>query len=110
MTEPIRDGLTWERRWVGPDRGLIWNWERGRQMRDTSPELAARARAGELMELGWQGGTHDLEPEKNGLKFGSLRYLAQWQGLRGEDLEIELRNDTIITCTVRKREVTFRPG
>ena len=33
ITEPIRTGLTWEETWLGPDQGLIWNWECGRQMR-----------------------------------------------------------------------------
>src|SRR5260221_11895710 len=96
ITEPIRTGLTWEETWLGPDRGLIWNWERGRQMRDQKPTpeeirdkkptLVERAMVGELVELSWQGGTLEMEPPKKdakqtSAKRGSLQYLAQWQGL-----------------------------
>jgi hypothetical protein len=100
--------MSWEEKWQGPDHGLIWNWERGRQMRDRDPALAARAIAGELIELSWKGGAQDLDETKESEKYGSLPYLAQWQGLRGEDLEIVLDSETVITCTARKRDVTFR--
>ena len=33
IDEPIREGLTWNELWKGPDEGLIWCWERGRQYR-----------------------------------------------------------------------------
>lgn len=109
--EPIRRGLSWEECWQGPDRGLIWNWERGRQIRDEDPQLAARAEAGELVTLAWKGGTANLkppEPDKPATAYGSLQYLAQWQGLRGENLEIELDDGTEIVCAVRQRAVRFR--
>jgi hypothetical protein len=112
IDEPVRDGLTWEERWLGPDRGLIWNWELGRQIRDTEPELAARAAAGELIELSWKGGTQDLPPledgEKHGKKYGSFAYLAQWQGIRGEHLDIHLEVETVIVCSATRRAVAFR--
>ena len=92
IDEPVRDGLTWEERWLGPDRGLIWNWELGRQIRDTEPELAARAAAG----------------EKHGKKYGSFAYLAQWQGIRGEHLDIHLEVETVIVCSATRRAVAFR--
>jgi hypothetical protein len=111
INEPIREErieLTWEDRWKGPDRGLIWNWERGRQLRDQNPDLSARALAGELVQLSWKGGTQNLGVASDGKQYGSLPYLAQWQGLRGEDLDIDVDAETVVTCTVRKRTVTFR--
>jgi hypothetical protein len=54
--EPIRDDLTWDERWKGPDQGFIWCWERGRQKRFEEPDLAARAEMGELILLDWRGG------------------------------------------------------
>lgn len=56
----------------------------GQQLRQTNPVLAVRAEKGELPVLNWPGG-HDLAPQAQPSRtFGSLFYLAQWQGLRGE--------------------------
>ena len=54
----------------------------GRELREINPELAGRVEKGELPALDWPGGsdTESLPPRQ----FGSLFYLAQWQGLRGE--------------------------
>jgi hypothetical protein len=38
---PIRQNLTWEERWRAEDRGLIGNWEKGREKRLADPDLAA---------------------------------------------------------------------
>ena len=54
----------------------------GIQMRYTHPELAKHTEKGELPALCWPGGTDTLHPPNR--QFGSLFYLAQWQGLRGE--------------------------
>ncbi|SDT49312.1 hypothetical protein [Pseudomonas prosekii] len=42
-------------------------------------------------------------------KYGSLKYLAQWQGLRGEDLDIDLTVEKALTCSRTKMVVTFTP-
>ena len=42
-------------------------------------------------------------------KYGSLKYLAQWQGLRGEDLNIDLSEERSLTCSRTKMVVTFTP-
>ena len=94
---PIREGLTWEETWKGPDNGLIWCWERGRQDRLQQPDLAARADKGELVQMAWKGGV--VEKQKIAKKPGTLKYLATWQGLRGEDLDIALEGDRTIVCT-----------
>ena len=54
----------------------------GRELRESNPELGSRAEKGELPALNWPGGADTLPPPSR--QFGSLYYLAQWQGLRGE--------------------------
>ena len=56
IDEEIRNFIDMDHRWRSSDKGLIWCWERGRQMSIEDPELADRARNGELMVLGWKGG------------------------------------------------------
>ena len=94
ITHPIREHLGWPERWEGPDGGLIYCWERGREMRAENPELAESAARGELMPLAWKGGVEERPdapaPAKKASKSrpkpkeGTLYYLATWQGLRGE--------------------------
>jgi hypothetical protein len=110
ITEAIRDrmnSMSWDERWCGPDRGLILCWEIGRQIRDQDRELAQRAEAGELVTLPWKGGAGDVEP--GGKKEGVTQYLAMWQGLRGEDLDIDLEADNTRVCSRRNVRVVFRP-
>lgn len=42
-------------------------------------------------------------------KFGSLSYLAQWQGLRGETLDIDPAQEVLKTCSRTHMMVTFTP-
>jgi hypothetical protein len=112
---PIRKGLSWQELWAGPDDGLIACWERGREKRIEEPELARRAEQGELVTLAWKGGTENIEEPIDGEKkpksqkrYGSLKYLATWQGLRGEDLKIELDKERTIVCSRANRPVIFR--
>jgi hypothetical protein len=104
---PPRTGLTREELWEGQDKGLIKCWEIGRDRATKFPELAQRCRAGELPVLGWKGGVN--RSLKKNEKFGCLKYLAQWQGLRGEDLDIDLSQERTLTCTSTKMVVTFTP-
>ncbi len=105
IDEPIREGLSWSERWEGPDQGLIWCWERGRQERVERPDDAARADKGELVGLDWKGGVEKkFEVDK---KPGTLKYLATWQGLRGEDLDIDLEGERVIVCTRTGQAVVF---
>jgi hypothetical protein len=119
IREPIRDGLSWEERWRGPDQGLIWCWERGRQMRTRQPERAARAEQGELMVSEvvaayrtepvpvWRGGVSKRLKDVPIKPDGSLNYLAEWQGLRGEDLDIDVAEERVIVCTKTGQAVAF---
>ena len=105
IEEPIRKGLSLGELWSGSDRGLICCWERGREKRVLDPELASRAEAGELIVLAWSGGV-DSKLKKEA-KHGSLNYLATWQGLRNEDLDINRKVDRILVCTKTGQSVTY---
>ncbi|MFA6072205.1 MAG: AAA family ATPase, partial [Janthinobacterium sp.] len=61
--------------------------------------------AGELPILGWKGGISSVDRKLK--KFGSLKYLAQWQGIRGENLSLSLSVETTITCSKTGSTVTF---
>lgn len=106
-TEPLRTGLSRNEIWEGPDQGLIMCWEIGRTRAETFPELAQKCLEGHLPVLGWKGGVPRTLKKRS--KFGSLKYLAQWQGLRGEDLHIDPTQEITITCTATGMVVTFTP-
>jgi len=97
--------------WHGPDKALIRCWEVGRQLRTKDPAIAALAEKGELVCLHWKGGTSALEEfasdKKPPLRYGTFRYLATWQGLCGEDLDIEIESQVTLICTRTKRPVIF---
>jgi hypothetical protein len=108
--------LSFEERWRGPDRGLIVSWECGRLMRDQEPQLAARADGGELVPLPWKGSPERVKTpeglsERRGLvcqrRFGCLEYLAMWQGLRNQDLNIVVDGEQTVRCTRTDIQVTF---
>lgn len=105
ISEPIRESLSWEERWKAEDRGIVTAWEVGRRENKDNPELAIKASKGELVELPWKGGyLKELKVKK---KFGTLLYLAAWQGLRGEDLDIDTEVEKIMICPKTKMIVTF---
>jgi hypothetical protein len=132
ITTPIRKGLkTVADIWDGPDKGLIFCWEQGREEAAQKPDLAERARRGELVPVGRKNHPGNVEaaaeedepleespderdadetdsaddpirlqkPDKAGLwKRGSLQYLAWWQGLRGENLNVSSDHEIEIVC------------
>ena len=105
IQEPIRKNPSFEERLRGPDKGLIIAWEVGRERRMKEPELAEKAEKGELPKLGYKGGI-DKKTEQN-RKYGAINYLAQWQGLRGKDLNIDFDIGTILICTKTNQRVAF---
>jgi hypothetical protein len=111
VRQPYRTGLSYDEIWRGPDKALICCWEVGRQLRGKDPEIAARASNGELVALPWKGGTGNLDElpagKKPSTRYGSLRYLAMWQGLRGDDLDIDIDSQITLVCTRIKRPVIF---
>lgn len=60
---------------AGPDQGLILAWHVGRQMGRDDPSLKLECQMGRF-------------PPKL-YKVGTLEYLAQWQGIRGDILHID---------------------
>lgn len=105
IREPLRHLPSFDERWNGPDGGLITCWESGRELASRKPEIAGKAKMGELPALGWKGGVEKkLKVDK---KFGSFRYLAQWQGLRGEDLDIDVSVEKTIVCAKTGMSVIF---
>jgi hypothetical protein len=109
VAEPIRSGLSIEVRWKGPDQGMVAAWERGREISaETNPDsqdLTARARRGELVILPWKGGVERALKVKQ--KFGTMRYLAMWQGLRGDDLDVDLESESTLECSATGMLVTY---
>lgn len=105
ILEPIRENLSWEEKWKGPDNVLIICWETGRKLREQNSKLKQKADRGELPpSLGWKGcGTKTIKGEK----FGTLKYLAQLQGLKGLDLNIDIAEGTTLTCAKTGMNVTY---
>lgn len=105
ITEPIRTGLIWDQKWKSDDNGLIACWERGREKQIQDQELAKQAAAGQLVILPWRGGVERLIKAKQ--KYGTLNYLAMWQGLRNDDLNIDTATETTLICAVTGMHVVF---
>ncbi|RZA22970.1 MAG: hypothetical protein EOP02_15595 [Proteobacteria bacterium] len=97
--------LTWDERWEGADRGLLCSWSRGVEKARDTPLLSEQALRGELPPLAWKGGAD--KPIKAGKRVGSLQYLATWQGVRGEPLDIDTDALATLTCSAFKTVVTF---
>jgi hypothetical protein len=67
--------------------------------------LAERAKNGELPVLGWKGGVDKIIIKKQ--KYGTLNYLALWQGLRGDDLYINVSEERELICTRTGMKVVY---
>lgn len=87
----------WYKRWEDTDQGLICCWLRGIEKSREDNALADKAKAGELPVLAWKGGVEKSIKMKT--KVGALTYLATWQGLRGEDLDIDTDLEVSLTCS-----------
>jgi hypothetical protein len=107
IVDPGRDSMTWEERWEGADKGLIAAWERGREKSGEDLILAAAARRGELVALPWKGGVE--RATKQTRRYGTLLYLAMWQGLRKEKLDIDMECETALTCSRTGMTITYTP-
>jgi hypothetical protein len=105
FSEPDRVNLSWEETWRKEDKGLIKNYEVGRALAKKEPELAEKAKRGELPVLGYKGGVDKTLKKKE--KIGALNYIAKWQALRGEDLNLNLEEEIVLTCTKTDMRVTF---
>jgi hypothetical protein len=108
-TEPPRANPSWAVRWGTFSAALVTCWERGRELAIQDASLAAAARDGELVPLSWKGGI--APPARSGSapkrKYGSFYYLATWQGLRGDDLDIDTAGSPQRICSRNGTVVTF---
>ena len=111
IKEPMRDRLrmTVEQLWRQEDHGVICTWEHGRQMRIDNPDLAKRAKAGELVPLGWKGGVKK-KLQNNAEIEGCIWYLATWQGIRNEDLDVDMVNRCQLVCSRTGQVVRIAPS
>jgi len=107
VDEPIRTNLSWEERWRGEDHGLIQCWETGITRGDKEPELREKVKAGELPPLDWKGGV--INKLKAKVKYGSLYYLAELQGIGGEDLNIDRSQEHTRICSKTGQTVVLTP-
>lgn len=105
IEEPLRQNLSREEAWLQEDKGLIHCWEIGRRRAIAEEELASKCLLGELPPLGWKGGV--AKRLKKLEKHGSYRYLAEWQGLRGEDLHLDLSQEQSLVCSRTGMTVIF---
>lgn len=69
---------------------------------EPAAEWAAR---GELRPLPWRGGV--VKKLKAKIRPGTLQYLAMWQGLRGENLDIDTTGETRLRCARTGQVVVF---
>lgn len=108
QSEPLRIDPDWTERWERDDKGLISCWECGRETAIRRPEQATLALAGELLVLPWRGGVDKNAPKNPKRKVGTLYYLAMWQGLRGEDLDIDMSRGASLACAATGTVVTYQ--
>lgn len=107
ILEPIRKDPSFDERWNGEDKGLINCWEVGREEREKNPDLVMKFENNELPALVWKGGVSKTLKIKE--KYGSLNYLAQWQGIRGENLDISFSEEVTLRCANTGVTVTYTP-
>ena len=105
FSEPGRENLSWQETWNNEDKGLIKNYEVGRILAREQPELAEKCKKGELPTLGYKGGVDKTLKKLE--KVGALNYIAKWQALRGEDLNLNLDEEIVLTCSKTNMRVTF---
>lgn len=77
--------------------GIVNAWLAGLEHRRSNVAWRTAAEAGELPVLPYRGGVERKIKKK--LKIGALHYLAMWQGLRGENLNIDTDKEPVITCS-----------
>lgn len=107
IAEPLRSGLSWQEVWEADDKGLVQCWENGRRAAVLGLDAVEAARRGELPTLDWKGGIAGEPKMKK--KYGSLCYLATWQGMREQDLCIDVSTEVSVICSRTGIKVVFTP-
>lgn len=113
---PIRTKTSYKERWGTDELSLITAWESGRINKNgIYTHLIKYIKDGALPKLSFKGGHRmpfdDNEDERENVKYlyryGTFLYLAQVQGLLGEDLDIDTSTDVIKTCSITKTKTIF---
>lgn len=116
ISQPIRNGLSWEQTWRSEDEGLIRCWENGRLLAlspaGDADSISVRVARGELPSLHWKGG-FEIDPDdpdkkpKMKKKYGCLQYLATLQGIRQQSLRIDTDAEEVFVCSRTGVRVIF---
>lgn len=96
-SENLKTSDNYAERWQGPDGGLICAWLAGLQKASVDSQLARKALDGELPVTPFKGGVEKAIKTKT--KVGAFHYVAYWQGLRSEDLNIDPQLALQKTCS-----------
>lgn len=96
ISEPIRKKASFDERLNDYDSGLILAWEVGRQTAINNPDIANRVNNGELPQLNHKGG-HSKKLKACDFKYGTFQYLAEIQGIKGKNLDINTTRDDGMT-------------
>lgn len=105
ISDPSYTAQNWHAQWNGADNDLYMCWERGVAKAKENPLLAEAASRNELVPLPWKGGIEKVTKQIK--RYGTFYYLATWQGLRGEPLDIDTSLETPITCAKTGMTVYF---
>lgn len=108
INEPIRKDPSFDERWHDEDKGIITAWEVGRQIATEDKKLAEKVKNGELPSLGFKGG-HHIKLKNSNFKYGTFHYLAELQGLKNQDLNIDFLRDEGLSllCTKTNMKTIF---
>ena len=93
IQQPIREFVDMDHRWRGPDAGLIWCWERGRQKAAEDPVLAVMARKGVLMPLGFKGG---VDKDKIPIEKRKTDIFSTWHNGKALQAKVSILTPTVI--------------
>ncbi len=92
IQENIRENLSYDERENQEDNGLISAWEVGRNQAKKDEEFASKVINGALPVSVFKGG-FKKKLDTIYFKYATFKYLAQLQGLKGIDLDIDTDRD-----------------
>ncbi len=92
IQEDIRENLSYDERENQEDNGLMSAWEVGRNQAQKDEELVLRVINGALPVSVFKGG-FKKKLDTITFKYATFKYLAQLQGLKGVDLDIDTDRD-----------------
>ncbi len=105
VADPPPQRADYEERNNGPDMGIVNAWLAGLEKRNEWHLAVQSALRNELPVLPFKGGVVKAINSKT--KIGALHYLAMWQGLRSEDLRIDMQAEPVMVCSAYGVRVTF---